>query len=234
MTGAGVTIYDTTLRDGMQQEGMSVSVDEKVRIALRARRARAALHRGRLSGLEPQGDRLLRAHGAREAAARRARGLRHDAPQGRGRRRRPRPAGAGRRLDSGRDHRRQDLGPAPAHRAAREPRREPAHDRRVGRVPRGAGQARDLRRRALLRRLGRRRRSTRCARCASPPRRAPSWSVCATPTAARCRPPSRAWSPRSRASSTRRSACTATTTPTAPWPTRSWRWPPGPSRCRAP
>ncbi len=35
MGGAGVTLYDTTLRDGMQQEGLSVSVDEKVRIALR-------------------------------------------------------------------------------------------------------------------------------------------------------------------------------------------------------
>jgi 2-isopropylmalate synthase len=35
MVGAGVTLYDTTLRDGMQQEGLSVSVDEKVRIALR-------------------------------------------------------------------------------------------------------------------------------------------------------------------------------------------------------
>ncbi len=30
-----VQVYDTTLRDGMQQEGMSVSVDEKVRIALK-------------------------------------------------------------------------------------------------------------------------------------------------------------------------------------------------------
>ncbi len=30
-----VRLYDTTLRDGMQQEGMSVSVDEKVRIALK-------------------------------------------------------------------------------------------------------------------------------------------------------------------------------------------------------
>lgn len=30
-----VELYDTTLRDGMQQEGMSVSVDEKVRIALK-------------------------------------------------------------------------------------------------------------------------------------------------------------------------------------------------------
>ncbi len=32
---AQVTLYDTTLRDGMQQEGMSVSVGEKVRIALK-------------------------------------------------------------------------------------------------------------------------------------------------------------------------------------------------------
>jgi 2-isopropylmalate synthase len=35
VVGAGVTLYDTTLRDGMQQEGLSVSVDEKVRIALK-------------------------------------------------------------------------------------------------------------------------------------------------------------------------------------------------------
>jgi 2-isopropylmalate synthase len=30
-----VTLYDTTLRDGMQQEGISISVDERVRIALK-------------------------------------------------------------------------------------------------------------------------------------------------------------------------------------------------------
>jgi 2-isopropylmalate synthase len=35
MRGRVVRLYDTTLRDGMQQEGMSVSVDEKVRIALK-------------------------------------------------------------------------------------------------------------------------------------------------------------------------------------------------------
>lgn len=30
-----IQLYDTTLRDGMQQEGMSVTVEEKVRIALK-------------------------------------------------------------------------------------------------------------------------------------------------------------------------------------------------------
>jgi len=35
MSEQSVQLYDTTLRDGMQQEGMSVSVDEKVRIALK-------------------------------------------------------------------------------------------------------------------------------------------------------------------------------------------------------
>jgi len=35
MSEPSVQLYDTTLRDGMQQEGMSVSVDEKVRIALK-------------------------------------------------------------------------------------------------------------------------------------------------------------------------------------------------------
>jgi 2-isopropylmalate synthase len=35
MTPGDVKLYDTTLRDGMQQEGLSVSVDEKVRIALK-------------------------------------------------------------------------------------------------------------------------------------------------------------------------------------------------------
>src|SRR5660398_107374 len=33
--GRHMALYDTTLRDGMQMEGMSVSVAEKIRIALR-------------------------------------------------------------------------------------------------------------------------------------------------------------------------------------------------------
>ena len=35
MSEASVQLYDTTLRDGMQQEGMSLSVEEKARIALK-------------------------------------------------------------------------------------------------------------------------------------------------------------------------------------------------------
>ena len=72
------------------------------------------------------------------------------------RRRRPRAARPRRLLRAGLHARRQDLGPAPGEGRARRPRREPAHDRRVGRLPRREGKTRRLRRRALLRRLARR------------------------------------------------------------------------------
>ena len=69
----------------------------------------------------------------------------------------------------------------------RRPRGEPAHDRRVRRVPRRAGQARRLRRRALLRRLARRPR----LRAALPARGGRGGRrdgrACATRTAPRCR-----------------------------------------------
>ena len=67
------------------------------------------------------------------------------------------------------------------------PRREPAHDRGVGRVPRRAGQARRLRRRALASTAGATTATTRCAACAPRPRRAPRRWSCATRTAPRCR-----------------------------------------------
>jgi branched-chain amino acid aminotransferase len=71
-----------------------------------ARRARHRPDRGRLSGVEPQGPRVLRDHGRRDARQCRARRLRFDAPQGRVGRRRPDPARARRRLPgSGHDRR---------------------------------------------------------------------------------------------------------------------------------
>jgi 2-isopropylmalate synthase len=41
---ANVEIYDTTLRDGTQQEGISLSVDDKLAIAARGRCAWRPLH----------------------------------------------------------------------------------------------------------------------------------------------------------------------------------------------
>ena len=82
--------------------------------------------------------------------------VRDDPPARRGGRRGRGAARARRVVDAGLDARRQDLGPAPREGRARGPRREPAHDRGVGRVPGRVRQARDLRRRALLRRLPRR------------------------------------------------------------------------------
>ena len=152
-----VQLYDTTLRDGMQQEGMSVSVDEKARIALKLDELGIGFIEGGFPGLQPQGDRVLPAHARRAAPERGARRLRHDAAQGRVGRGRRGPARAGGRLHAHGRHRRQDLGSAPEQGHPREPRREPAHDRRVGPVPHRAGQARGVRRRALLRRLARRR-----------------------------------------------------------------------------
>ena len=85
-------VYDTTLRDGAQQEGLNLSVSDKLAIARAPRRARRRLHRGRLAGREPEGHRVLRARPDRaEPPQRHARGVRRD-PAGR-RQRGRRPAG---------------------------------------------------------------------------------------------------------------------------------------------
>ena len=151
-----VQLYDTTLRDGMQQEGMSVSVDEKVRIALKLDELGIGFIEGGFPASNPKEIEFFRRMQRRAAGERGARRLRHDPAQGRAGRGRRQPARAGRDLHAHGRHRRQDVGPAPQQGHPREPRREPAHDRRVGALPRGAGQARGVRRRALLRRLARR------------------------------------------------------------------------------
>ena len=139
-----------------------------------ARPPRHPVHRGRLPELQPQGGGALRA--ARSRALRQLRDLRlrHDPPA--------RPRGATRirrcvllarflraRLHAGR----QDVEAAPRegdpHRSGREPRPDP----RLRRVPGLAGQARDLRRRALLRRVSATTPTTRCAAWRSRSRPAP-------------------------------------------------------------
>lgn len=49
-----IELYDTTLRDGMQREGMSVSVDEKVQIALRLDRLGVHYIEGGFPGSNPK------------------------------------------------------------------------------------------------------------------------------------------------------------------------------------
>jgi len=55
-----VQLYDTTLRDGMQQEGMSVSVDEKVRIALRLDELGIGFIEGGFPASNPKEDEFFR------------------------------------------------------------------------------------------------------------------------------------------------------------------------------
>ena len=53
-------LYDTTLRDGMQREGMSVSVDEKVRIAVRIADIGVHVIEGGFPGSNPKDQEFFR------------------------------------------------------------------------------------------------------------------------------------------------------------------------------
>ena len=194
-----IELYDATLRDGMGGGGLSLTAEEKVRLVHRLDDLGVAPHRGRLPGVEPQGGRALRAARARDARQRDDRRLRDDPPARRRGVAGRRPARAGRLLRAGHDDRRQDLDAARREGRARLARGEPRDDRRVRRVPRRAGQARDLRRRAPLRRPARRPRLRARVPARGRRARAPSGSCCATPTARRCRARSPPPSPTSRA-----------------------------------
>ena len=197
---------------------MSLSADEKLRVAHAPRRPRHPFHRGRLPQLQPEGGGALRA--ARAASSFENSTdlrLRHDPPP----RRRGRPTirrcAAGELLRAGLHARRQDLEAAPREGDPHRPDENLALIADSVAFLRAAGQARDLRRRALLRRLPRRRR----LRAALPRRgargRRRERRRCATPTAPACRrqvaEATRAR--RARASAASGSASTRTTTPSA-------------------
>jgi 2-isopropylmalate synthase len=55
-----ILLYDTTLRDGMQREGLSVSVEEKVRIALRIADLGVHVIEGGFAGSNPKDDDFFR------------------------------------------------------------------------------------------------------------------------------------------------------------------------------
>jgi 2-isopropylmalate synthase len=76
-------VYDTTLRDGAQQEGLNLSVADKLGHRAAPRRARRGVHRGRLARGEPQGHRVLPARAARARPAERDAGrVRRHPPRG--------------------------------------------------------------------------------------------------------------------------------------------------------
>ena len=217
-------VYDTTLRDGAQQEGLNLSVADKLAIAGPPRRARGRLHRGRVARRQPQGHRVLRAGPGRAVAAPRdARRVRRHAARRRGRGAGPAGAGAA-RLGRPRRHARGQEPPASrrdgaAHHARRRTSRWSATPW-ASCGPRGAGSSSTPSTSSTA--------TSPTAptpwRCCGPrTRRAPRSSPCATPTAACSRRRSgTSW----RTSSTRPGcawASTATTTPAVPSPTP---WPP--------
>ena len=231
-----VKLYDTTLRDGMGGQGMSLSVGEKLKVVQRPRRARRPLHRGRLPQLQPEGGRAVRAARRAGAGAGDDRRLRDDPA--------PRRAAAEddealavlvgslrpRRLPG-----RQELEAAPGEGDQGLRRGEPGDDRRLDRLLPRARQAPGLRRRALLRRLprrpGLRARMRARGRRGRRRERHPLRHQRRQPARLRRRGHRRRGRRRSAARS--RSASTPTTTPSARSPTRSPRSTPAPAWCRA-
>ncbi len=98
MSEQTVRLYDTTLRDGMQQEGMSVSVDEKVRIALKLDELGIHFIEGGFPASNPKEIEFFRRMERERLEQCRAGRLRHDHAQGRGGRGRREHARAGRLL----------------------------------------------------------------------------------------------------------------------------------------
>ena len=229
-----IVVYDTTLRDGMQGEGMSLSVEEKVRVARILDELGVPMIEAGFPTSNPKELELFeRLQEAGLTAAVCAFGM-------------TRRRGVAAEEDAAlrvlaeswtpvSHDRRQDLGPAPGEGRQGRPRREPADDRGVRRLPAKRRQARRLRRRALLRRL----------RATTPPTRveclraaheagAENLTMCDTNGASLPHDVAAAVrAVRRRAPARPRSASTPTTTPRSPSPTRWPRSPRAPRWSRA-
>ena len=228
-------VYDTTLRDGAQGEGMSFSVGDKLAVARLLDELGVGFIEGGWPGALPEGHRVLRPRPHRAVAAARAAGrLRRD-PQGR-RPGRHRPAGAraaGRGDPGGlpgRQVRPAARAPGAAHHARR--RTSPwSPTPSASWSPRDAGSSSTASTSSTATGTTG---TTGCGcwRPRSPPARTSACS--ATPTAACCRWASAGWCARWSSGPASGSACTRRTTPGARWPTRWPRWTPAPPTCRAP
>ena len=228
-----VDVFDTTLRDGSQQEGLSLTVDDKLRVAEQLDHLGVTFIEGGWPGANPK-DAEFFARAPKELRPRPGHpgGLRlHPAGRraGRGRRDAPPP---GRGPDRGRLHRGQVVGDARGRRPADDPGRGGRHGGRLGGVPAGQRPPGVPRRRALLRRLQGQSR----VHPADPPGRRGGGRRDTGPVRhQRGHPALTRWSgssPRCSTGSRPRSGCTSTTTAAARWPTRwpACRWGPPTSR----
>ena len=148
-----IQLYDATLRDGMGGGGLTLTAEEKLRVVHALDALGVHLIEAGFPASNPKEQELfeLLAGERLSVAEIVAFGMtRRREIGGRGRRGAARPRGV---LRAGVHARRQGLGAARREGRARLARGEPGDDRRLGRVPRGRGQARAVRRRALLRRL---------------------------------------------------------------------------------
>ena len=73
-----IAIYDTTLRDGSQGEGVNFSLQDKLMITARLDELGVRLYRGGLSALQSQGLLLFSCRERAFPPSRQGRGLRHD------------------------------------------------------------------------------------------------------------------------------------------------------------
>ena len=148
-----IRLYDTTLRDGTQREGLSLSVEDKVKIARASTGSASTTSRAAGPAPIPRTPSSSAACSEARSLGREGRRVRQHPPGGRtlrGRREHPR---AGRRRDAGRHPGRQELDPPRGAGAGDDARGEPADDRRERRLLQAARTGGGLRRRALLRRL---------------------------------------------------------------------------------
>ncbi len=149
-----IEIYDTTLRDGSQLEGISLTVEDKLRIAEQLDWLGVHYIEAGWPGANPKDDELFRRAPTElklETSTLVAFGSTRRA-EGQGRQRRHTAASRGSERRDG-VHRREVVG-LPRHRSARHLARRRCRDgRRFGRVPTALGHERAVRRRALLRRL---------------------------------------------------------------------------------
>ena len=117
---SAIELYDTTLRDGMQGEGMSLSADEKLRVAHRLDELGIDLIEAGFPGSNPKDLELFELLATRDVRARVDRRVRDDpAPRRAPGLRRPRAANPGRQLRAGVHAGRQDLGACTWRRSSR-------------------------------------------------------------------------------------------------------------------